>query len=128
MITRTAPLEHTVHEISLLKMSTNYFKVLFSVLEAYGKDLMEQKDNITCNSTKDHSIVLELYFKIEPKVSQKQYSKPIADQKRNNKKLTIKVHTGIVVLDAIDNYWGNRDFYETPALVHIKNEIYRSLL
>jgi len=117
------------HEFSLKKMSTNYFKVLFKVLEDYGGHLLDQADDdILSTYNKDHSITLELYFIVEAKVTSKQLFKPESELKKGNKSLKIKVHQGIVVLDAIFHYQPRREFYETPALEHIKEQICQELL
>lgn len=119
------------NEMIIRKMSTAYFKVMFLVLETYGAFLKEQADNYEhplSDYHKDHSIALDLYFKIEPKVSKKATSRPKREITRANKYLKIHLHSGLVLLDAIAHCWGTRDFSHTPAMEHIKDEISKAIL
>ena len=118
-----------VLEITLTKMSTMDFKLLSQVVDWSGSQLLEpsEKDPMG-NNRKDHSILMEVYFKLEPKITKRKLLEPEKMRIRRNKSLKIGVHSGIAVLDALLDYWPHRNFKETPALEHIKEQITQQLL
>ncbi|MFC4219036.1 hypothetical protein [Flagellimonas marina] len=117
------------HDITIDKMSTEYFRTLSWALERYGAILNDLGARAPMsNEAKDHSICLEVYFKLEPKVSKRELSKPLADRERQNKSLKVPVHAGIVIIDALHQVNGERDFSQTPAMEHIKEQISKQLL
>ncbi|MEM1339844.1 MAG: hypothetical protein AAF634_05055 [Bacteroidota bacterium] len=116
-------------EISITSMSTEYFIVLSKAMDAYGTFLLEQSEkNKMGNERKDHSILTQAFFKVEPKISQRKLLEPTLSRDRKNKSLKIGVHSGMVILDAISAYWPLKSFSETPALEHVKDQISKQLL
>ena len=117
------------YEITLTKMSTNYFKTLSWALDKYGAMLKTNAELDTfSNEAIAYSICLETYFLLEPKISKKQLLKPENEQKRQNKRLKIPMHAGIVI---IDSFWytdSEKDFSMSPAIEHIKEQITKQLL
>ena len=118
----------TAPDISITKMSTDYFVTLSWAMERYGAHFQEQNPDPMSNEAKDHSICLEIYFKLEPKVSKKQLYQSWNSRSRQNKSLKVPVHSGIVILDALVFVNGEKDFSQTPAIEHIKEEISKQLL
>lgn len=116
-------------EITIAKMSTEYFRTLSWALDRYGswlKDFVE-RDPFS-NESKDYSICLTTFFKVEPKISKKELLKPESDRSRQNKSLKIPVHSGIVILEAMQHVDHEKDFSQCPALEHIKEQISKQII
>ncbi len=126
-------------EITIKQMSTDYFLILCRAMEHYGGFLIEQAyyegflleqshEYRLGSERKDHSILTEAYFKLERKISKKKLLESSETKARQNKSLKLLIHTGMVILDAINAYWPQRSFSETPALEHVKEQLSKQLL
>lgn len=110
-------------------MSIEYLDTLRWAISRYGFFLGQSTiDDKMSQEAKDHSICFELYLLLERKLTPLMMLKSKKEKSVNNRTLKIKVHMGMVVLDALHHVRAERDFRQVPAMEHIKEQISKQIL
>lgn len=118
-----------IQEIELKKLSIRHLAIIAKCYGTYGELLATRYDCLKApQDKKDFSILQELMYETEKHFASKKLAKE-ENPPKANKKLKLKVHTALVLEEALHWYEKNREaVYDIPYIEGLKEQLNKQLV